>query len=104
MIRKAFLMELKPGHEREYIARHAAIWPELEQALKEHGAHNYSIHLLPETCLLFAYIEIEDETRWAGIARTEVCQRWWRYMEELMVSHSDHTPKVTSLREVFYLE
>ena len=45
---------------------------ELEDTLKSHGAHNYSIFLLPDTRQLFAYVEIESEARWAAIASTEV--------------------------------
>ena len=29
MIRKAFLMDLKSGHQKEYESRHNPIWPEL---------------------------------------------------------------------------
>jgi L-rhamnose mutarotase len=49
MIRKAFLMSVNPGSEAEYQQRHSPIWPELEQTLKDHGAHNYTIFLDAET-------------------------------------------------------
>ena len=41
--RFAFKMFLKPGFEEEYAKRHAAIWPELKQMIKEQGVGNYSI-------------------------------------------------------------
>ena len=47
MVRKAFLMTLKPGHQAEYQRRHNPIWPELQQVLREHGVRNYSIFLDP---------------------------------------------------------
>ena len=78
MIRKAFVMSVHPGSEAEYERRHRPIWPELEATLKVHGVHNYSIFLHPETRQLFAYAEIESEERWAAIAQTEVCRRWWK--------------------------
>jgi L-rhamnose mutarotase len=104
MIRKAFVMSVHPGHEAEYTRRHQPIWDELADVLRAHGVHNYSIHLHPGTHQLFAYAEIEDEARWQAIAQTEVCQRWWRHMGELMPSHPDHSPVATSLQEVFYLK
>lgn len=103
MIRKAFVMSVHPGHEVEYERRHRPIWPELEAVLKSHGVHNYSIFLHPETRQLFGYVEIEDEARWAAIAKTPECQRWWQHMKEVMPSNSDGSPVSHSLKEVFHL-
>lgn len=103
MIRKAFVMSVDAGAEEIYGQRHAPIWPELETVLKEHGVHNYSIFLLPDTRQLFAYVEIEDEARWNSIAQTEVCQKWWQHMGDIMPSNPDHSPVASNLREVFHL-
>jgi len=97
-------MSVDAGKEQEYERRHRPIWPELEATLKAHGVHNYSIFLHEETRQLFAYAEIEDEARWAAIAKTEVCQRWWKYMGDLMPSNADHSPVSHGLKEVFHLE
>jgi L-rhamnose mutarotase len=104
MIRKAFLMTVNAGAETEYERRHRPIQPELEQVLKAHGVHNYSIFLHPETRQLFGCAEIEDEARWAAIARTPVCQRWWKFMGDIMPSNADHSPVSRDLTEVFHLE
>lgn len=103
MIRKAFIMSVNPGREQEYAARHQPIWDELAQTLRAHGSHNYSIFLDPTTHQLFAYVEIEDEARWEAVSKTEVCQRWWRFMADLMPSNPDHSPVSRSLQEVFHL-
>ena len=104
MIRKAFVMTLRPGAQAEYARRHAPIWPELQTILKQHGVQHYSIFLAPGTDHLFAYAECESEALWQGIAATEVCQRWWRYMQELMLTNEDSSPVATVLTEVFHLE
>lgn len=104
MIRKAFVMSVHEGCESEYEARHNPIWTELEQVLKAHGAHNYSIFLQPATRQLFAYVEIEDEARWAAIASTEVCQRWWKHMGDIMPSNPDLSPVSEALNEVFHID
>jgi L-rhamnose mutarotase len=96
-------MSVDPQFHAEYEKRHRPIWPELAAALKAHGVHNYSIHLDKETNALFAYAEIEDEARWAAIADTEVCRRWWAHMKEIMPSHPDGRPVARDLREVFHL-
>ena len=97
-------MQLNPGTEAEYRRRHNPIWKELEEALRAHGVHNYSIALHPETNQLFAYAEIEDEARWQAIAKTPACRRWWDYMADLMEVNADHSPRTIELRELFHLE
>jgi L-rhamnose mutarotase len=103
MIRKAFVMEVHRDQHDEYHRRHNPIWPELEAVLKSHGAHNYSIFLHPSTSQLFAYVEVEDLSRWQQIADSEVCQKWWKYMRDLMPSNEDSSPIATELPEVFHL-
>ncbi|NNM85674.1 MAG: L-rhamnose mutarotase [Phycisphaerales bacterium] len=103
MIRKAFVMQLNAGHELEYQRRHNPVWPELANVLREHGVHNYSIFLHAETRQLFAYVEIENEARWQAIAKTPVCQKWWKHMAELMPHHADNSPQSHPLREVFHM-
>lgn len=104
MIRKAFVMQVNPDAHAEYQQRHNPIWPELEQVLKEHGAHHYSIFLDEARNLLFGYVEIESEERWDAVANTAVCQRWWQHMGDVMPSNPDHSPVSSPLREVFHLE
>ena len=104
MIRKAFVMSVNAGCEAEYQRRHNPIWADLEAVLKSHGAHNYSIFLHPETRQLFGYVEIEDEARWAAVAQTAICRKWWASMRELMPSNPDNSPESRDLREVFHLE
>lgn len=104
MIRKAFVMSVNAGSEAEYERRHRPIWAELEAVLKAHGVHNYSIFLHSETRQLFGYVEIEDEARWAAIAKTDVCKRWWAHMKDLMPANPDASPISRDLREVFHID
>ena len=104
MIRKSFVMSVNAGQEAEYEKRHRPIWPELEAVLKKHGVHNYSIFLHPQTRQLFGYVEIEDEARWATIANTPECRRWWKYMGDVMPANPDNSPVSVGLREVFHLD
>jgi L-rhamnose mutarotase len=104
MIRKAFVMTVNAGSESEYQKRHSPIWDDLAAVLRDHGVHNYSIFLQPETRQLFGYVEIEDEERWAAIAQTDVCRRWWKHMGDVMPSNPDHSPVSLDLNEVFHLD
>jgi L-rhamnose mutarotase len=104
MIRKAFRMSINPGAADEYERRHQPIWGELEDSLLAHGVVTYSIYLDPSTNDLFGYVECEDEERWAAVARTDVCQRWWRHMRDVMPANADNSPVSRGLREVFHIE
>ena len=104
MIRKAFKMKVYPEKTAEYIQRHNPIWEELKSLLKNHGVHNYIIFLDSETNVLFGYAEIESEEQWNAIARTAICQKWWKSMADLMETNRDQSPKSTDLKEVFHLD
>jgi L-rhamnose mutarotase len=104
VIRKAFTMQVNPDQQEEYHERHSPIWAELEDTLKAHGVHNYSIFLHPETNQLFAYVEIEDEAQWQNIAQTDICQKWWKHMGDIMPSAPDNSPISVDLQEVFHID
>ena len=93
---------LFPPIPEAYEASHnAGFWPEMGEALKAHGARNSSISLHPETLQLFALVEVEDEEKWAAIASTEICKKWWAWMQEFIVFNADGTPATTDLKQVF---
>lgn len=104
MIRKAFKMSVHPDKHEEYEQRHRPIWQELQDVLKEHGVHNYSIFIDEETSELFGFAEIESEERWSAIANTDICKKWWAYMKDIMPSNPDNSPVASDLREVFHLD
>ncbi len=97
-------MKVFPAQVEEYAKRHNPIWPELAEVLREHGVSNYSIYVDEHSSELFAYCEVESEDRWAAIAETEVCQRWWKHMRDVMYTNEDASPVGTELREVFFLQ
>ena len=104
MIRKGFKMKLYPGMAEEYARRHNALWPEMRDMIHAFGGHNYSIYLDMETNVLYGYIEIEDEARWAASADTPVNRKWWDYMADIMDTNPDNSPVSTDLLPVFHLD
>lgn len=104
MRRIAYKMKLKPGCKDEYIRRHKDIWPELKSVLKEAGVADYAIYLDEETDTLFAVQKQRGETSSQDLGSTEVVQRWWAYMAELMETCADNAPVSVPLEECFYLE
>lgn len=103
MIRKVFTLSVNPGCTEEYERRHSPIWPELTAVLREHGVEHYTIHVDEATGLLVGVADIQSEERWAAIAQTEVCQKWWAHMADIMPTNPDHSPQSTELKPVFKL-
>lgn len=104
MERVGFVMRLLPGQEAEYRRRHAAVWPEMLDALRAAGAHNYSIYLRGDD--LFGYLEVEDLERFQrDMAASEVNARWQHDMAPLIDPLTDPaTGFHRRLDEVFHLE
>ena len=103
MQRIAFKMKLFKGYEEEYKKRHDEIWEDLKSLLNEKGVKDFSIFLDEETNTLFAYLQIEDETKLDDLPNNPVQQKWWAYMKDIMETNEDNSPVRTPLKEVFYL-
>jgi L-rhamnose mutarotase len=104
MQRYAFKMFLNPGEAYEYRRRHEAIWPELKALIREKGIRNYSIHLDPETNLLFAYLERTDDHRMDELTKEPVMRRWWEFMKDIMAANPDGSPVTATLVEMFHAQ
>ena len=103
MARVAFKMKLFTGFEEEYKRRHDALWPELEQLLKQTGVSEYSIFLDEDTGSLFGVLKIDDPAALNNLPAHPVMQRWWAFMKDIMESNDDNSPVSTPLKEVFFM-
>jgi L-rhamnose mutarotase len=106
MQRVCFLLRVKKDRMQEYKARHAAVWPDMLQALSDTGWKNYSLFLRDDG-LLIGYFETADlEAARAGMAKSEVNARWQAdmapFFEQLEGRHADESMMV--LEEVFHLD
>ena len=104
MKRLAFKMHLLEGKKDEYIKRHNEIWPELSQLLKDAGVSEYSIFLDEETNTLFAFQKVSGDGSSQDLGQTEIVQKWWATMADIMKTNPDNSPVSIPLEEVFYME
>lgn len=104
MVRKALTMNVYPEFIDEYIKRHDELWPEMKDMIHEYGCSNYSIFVNRETKTLFAYLEIEDEEKWAKAADTEINRKWWDYMADIMETNPDNSPVECPMEMAFHLD
>lgn len=104
MERVGFTMRLLPGQEAAYRQRHAAVWPEMLDALKTAGCRDYSIFIRNSD--LFAYLEVDDFVAFrASMAASPVDARWQAEMAELIDPLTDPaTGFHQRLEEIFHLD
>lgn len=105
MRRYCLLARIKPERAAEYRSRHAAVWPEMLQALHSAGWRSYSLFLAPDG-LLVGYVESEDlDAAQRAMAATAVNARWQAEMAEFFVADGARPDEqFTRLDEVFNLE
>ncbi len=104
MKRVAFKMHLNAGQKETYIKRHDEIWPELKLLLNEAGVSEYSIFLDEETNTLFAFQKVSGEGGSQELGKTDIVQKWWKFMADVMKTNPDNSPVSTELEEVFYMD
>ncbi len=109
MQRVGFLLKVKPEMIPEYRRRHEAVWPDMLDALRRTGWHNYSLFMRDDG-LLFGYFEAAEsfQASLAGMSQAEVNTRWQEAMAPFFVSlsagrgHADEN--MIELQEVFHLD
>lgn len=103
MEKYAFKMRLNPGCAAEYKKRHEEIWPELVALLHDAGVKDYSIHLDPETNILFGVLWRRGDHGMAALPETPVMKRWWAHMADIMETHANNEPVAVPLLPVFHM-
>ncbi len=105
MQRICFTLRVKPDRLEEYKQRHKAVWPEMQQALRETGWHNYSLFLM-EDGLLIGYVETPDfQAAIDGMGKKEVNTKWQNEMAEFFDLSGGHADKAMQpIPEVFDLD
>lgn len=103
-MRVCFVSRVRPDRLEEYRARHAAVWPQMLEALRDSGWRDYSLYLSPDG-LLVGHLHTEDyAAAQEAMARTAVNARWQAEMAEFFVDDGNPDEGFTVLEEVFHLE
>lgn len=103
MQKYAFKMQLHPGMQDEYRRRHDDIWPDLVDLLREAGVSDYSIHLDPETNILFGVLWRRDDHGMDDLPAHPVMRRWWAHMADIMATKPDNEPLAVPLVPLFHM-
>lgn len=107
MKRVGFLLKVKQDKIEEYKKHHQAVWPDMQEALRRTGWHNYSL-FMREDGLLFGYFETPRDFQAAldGMNREEVNARWNEFMKPYFENLGGKNPdeNMLELEEVFHLD
>ena len=107
MKRIGFLLKVKEDKIEEYKKHHENVWPEMQEALRQTGWHNYSLFMRPDG-LLFGYFETPESFQEAldGMSKQDINAQWQEFMapyfEGMGTTHADEM--MVELEEVFHLE
>ena len=100
--RVGFVLEVRPERIDEYVAAHAAVWPEMLRALRDAGIRNYTIFRAGTR--VFGYFETDDrEASKRFLAAQPVCARWQDTMADFLVQRVDDAGP-EPLEEIFRLD
>lgn len=105
MHRVCFVLQVKKGRLEEYRERHKRVWPEMLDALRSTGWHNYSLFLRDDG-LLVGYFETQNlQAALDGMAALEVNGRWQREMRDFFDDPTgrDADRQIAPLEHIFHL-
>jgi L-rhamnose mutarotase len=106
MKRVGFLLKVKADKLEEYKKHHEAVWPEMLDALRRQGWHNYSL-FMREDGLLFGYFEAAESFQASldGMEGEAINEKWQVFMGPYFESLSGRPDEnMKPLEEVFHVD
>jgi L-rhamnose mutarotase len=82
VVRHSQLVKVRPERRDEYLALHAAVWPQVEATLTASNFTNYTIFIHDD--LLISYFEYAGDDYAADlerIAADPVTRKWWTHTD-----------------------
>jgi len=105
MNRVGFQFKVRQDRLAEYKEHHKNVWPEMLEALRETGWHNYSLFMRADG-LIFGYFETEASLTVARekTAAREINTRWQVFMSPYTDANARPDESFVELEEYFHLD
>jgi L-rhamnose mutarotase len=105
MKRAGFQFKVRQDRLAEYKEHHRQVWPEMLEALRETGWHNYTLFMRNDG-LIFGYFETDQDlaTAQSRMAARAVNTRWQEFMSEFMDANTRPDETFVELEEYFHLD
>ncbi|WP_430788964.1 L-rhamnose mutarotase [Actinoplanes sp. G11-F43] len=106
MTHVCFTLQVDPAKLDAYRAAHAAVWPDMLEALHETGWRDYRLFLRGDGLLVGTLVTDDFAAAQEAMARTEVNARWQAAMAEFFPALGEARPDegMLVLDQVFHLE
>jgi L-rhamnose mutarotase len=103
--RVCFLLRVRPERLAEYRTRHASVWPEMLDALRAAGWHNYSLFLRDDGTVV-GYLECDDFAACQSrMQNTEINARWQAEMAPYFLLDGQAPDQAMApMAEIFHLD
>ena len=100
-----FQFKVRPDRLEEYKEHHKHVWPEMLDALRETGWHNYTLFMRADG-LIFGYFETDEslQVAQAKMAAKEINTRWQEFMSPFIDSNARLDETFIELEEYFHLD
>lgn len=106
MKRVGFILKVREELIDEYKRRHEGVWPDMLEALRRTGWHNYTLFMRNDG-MLFGYFETPESFQAAldGMSAQEVNTLWQAEMAQFFEGTGGHADEMMEeLVEVFHLD
>ena len=105
MKRVGFQFKVRQDRLDEYKEQHKQVWPEMLDALRETGWHNYTLFMRPDGWI-FGYFETDADlaSAQAKMAAKDVNTRWQEFMSSYMDANARPDETFVELEEYFHLD
>ena len=105
MYRVGFQFKVRQDRLAEYREQHRHVWPEMLEALRETGWHNYTLFMRQDG-LIFGYFETEEGLTAAREKMTdrEINARWQEFMSSYVDANARPDETFVELEEYFHLD
>jgi len=105
MKRVGFQFKVRQDRLAEYKEHHKHVWPEMLDALRQTGWHNYTLFMRTDG-LIFGYFETEESlaVAQAKMAAKDVNTRWQEFMSPFVDANARPDETFVELEEYFHLD
>lgn len=105
MRRVGFQFKVRQDRLDEYKEHHKHVWPEMLDALRDTGWHNYTL-FMREDGLIFGYFETEESLAMARakMASKDINTRWQEQMTRFTDTSARPDESFLELEEYFHLD
>ena len=105
MKRVGFQFKVRPDRLAEYKELQKRVWPEMLEALRATGWHNYTLFLRTDG-VIFGYFETDEslQVAQARMAVKEINTRWQEFMSPFVDSNLRPDETFIELEEYFHLD